>query len=244
VDWDDQWIGKNFQTELPITGDIRKIARKIIDGIPSDLSSEGSRERVYELRKGLEEERARIRESHIEIEYLDRIRKVLPRDGVLVIDNTQLGYWAEYFFPSYGPGNLIGAKGTSIIGFAFPATIGIKIAFEGRPVVAITGDGGFLYGAQELATCMRHGIGFPVIVVNDGSYGVIGYLQRLFYSREYESWLKNPDFVMLANSFGAKAIQVDSPDALSLALEKALLSEEMWVIELLATFPEPPFGKY
>jgi acetolactate synthase-1/2/3 large subunit len=244
LDWDERWMGKNFQTELPLAGDIKKLVRRIIDSIPREISLEERMERVSAMKRGLEEERERIKASHIELEYLDRIRHILPRDGVLVIDNTQLAYWAEYFFPSYGPGNLIAAKGTSIIGFSFPATIGVKMAIGERAVVAITGDGGFLYGAQELATCMRHRIGFPVIVVNDSSYGVIGYLQRLFYGKEYESWLTNPDFVKLAKSFGANGVKVDSPDTLSFALEKALVSGEMWIIELIASFPEPPFGKY
>ena len=87
-----------------------------------------------------------------------------------------LGYWAEYFYQSFRPGGLVTAKGSSIIGFSFPAAIGLKIACPERPVVAVSGDGGFLYGAQEMATCRRHGIGFPVVVVNDGAYGMIDLL--------------------------------------------------------------------
>ena len=196
------------------------------------------------MKKRLEKEIGEIRKSSIELEYLDSIRRSLPRESALFIDNTQLGYWAEYFYPSYCPGGLIGAKGASTIGFAFAAAIGGKIADPGRPVLALIGDGGFLYSAQELATCVRHNIKFPVIVNNDEAYGVISYLQREYFKIEYESRLASPDFVALANAYGAKAVRVNSPASLEEAVKNALYSEDMWVIELAAKFPEPAFGRY
>jgi acetolactate synthase-1/2/3 large subunit len=161
-----------------------------------------------------------------------------------VIDNTQLAYWAEYFYPSYQPNGIIAAKGSGLLGFSFPGAIGAKVAWPSKPVVGIIGDGGFLYTAQELATCVRHKIGFPLIVVNDNAYGVIGYLQRTAYQEEYEARLTNPDFVAFANSFGVAATRVNSPEGLGQALEKALRSGEMHLIELQVDIPAPPFGKY
>ena len=96
----------------------------------------------------------------------------------------------------------------------------------------------------KLATCMRSHIGFPVIVVNDNAYGAVGYFQRRFYQREYETRLTNPDFISLAHAFGAQATRVDSPAGLGEALDKAIGSEELWMIELVATFPEYPAGRY
>ena len=76
----------------------------------------------------------------------------------------------------------MGAKGSSIIGFAFAAAVGAKIAAAEKPIAAIIGDGGFLYSTQELSTCVRHGIHFPLIVVNSRSYGIIGYLPRTYFT--------------------------------------------------------------
>ena len=138
----------------------------------------------------------------------------------------------------------MGAKGSSIIGFAFAGAVGAKIAAPDKPVVALIGDGGFLYSAQELATCMRHGIGFPLVVVNSRSYGIIEYLQRKFHDHEYESRLENPDFVKLADAYGVEGCRVTSPAQLGDALKEALSSGRMRLIELVEDFPEPPFPNY
>ena len=245
VDWDDTWIGKNFPATIQLTGDIGEIARRLSEGL-SSAGGTAERERgwVEALKKKAGEELEAIRAERKELAYLDAIRRVIPRDGHLVIDNTMLGYWAEYFYPSYEPGSFVTAKGSSIIGFSFPAAIGHALACPDRPVVAISGDGGFFYGAHELATCMRHGIGFPLIVVNDGAFGVIDFLQRLNYDRGYETKLDNPDLCAFAGSFGIKAVRVDSPESLEAALQRALESKEMRLIELVERFPESPFVKY
>jgi acetolactate synthase-1/2/3 large subunit len=106
------------------------------------------------------------------------------------------------------------------------------------------GDGGFLYSTQELATCVKHNIGFPVIVFNDHAYGIISYLQRGDYQEEYESRLVNPDFAALGKAYGVRGIRVESPSELETALKEALASNQMWVIELLADLSDPPFGKF
>jgi acetolactate synthase-1/2/3 large subunit len=199
----------------------------------------------HSMRERLKQERAGIAGQCRELLYIDAIRKAIPGRGSLVIDNTILGYWSEYFYPSLTPGGLVTGKGSSIIGFAFPAAIGLKIACPDMPVVALSGDGGFFYGAQELATCRRHGIGFPVVVVNDSSFGMIELLQHQAYRRgAFETDFFNPDLRMLAASFGITSERVDSPQALEKALSTALESREMHIIELVQTFRESPFARF
>ena len=244
VDWDAQWIGKNFPAQVALYGHIPSTLKAILNRLQPASPSDQRLVWIKEMRKKLEAESEKIREAHMEMQYLEVIRGSLPRESTLVIDNTQLGYWAELFYPSYFQRGLIGARGSATIGFAFAATIGAKVARPERPVLALIGDGGFLYGAQELATCMRHRIGFPVIVVNDNAYGVIAYLQQGAYQKVYESQLTNPDFVALARAYGAEGIRVDSPSALETALKEALASEDLWVIELVVPSVAPPFPQY
>jgi acetolactate synthase I/II/III large subunit len=246
VDWNDTWIDKNYPAEMRILGDIRTIARRLAERVLSKAHGSGSKEwPVSAMRDRIREEREVIAKQCREIEYLDTLRRVIRRDGSLVVDNTLLGYWAEYFYPSFRPGGLVTAKGSSIIGFSFPAAIGLKIACPERPVVAVIGDGGFLYGAQELATCRRHGIGFPVVVVNDGAYGMIDLLQRQIYGRgDFETDLVNPDLPALAASFGIGAERVDTPQGLEQAIRSALRSKEMRLIELRASSSVNPFAEY
>jgi acetolactate synthase-1/2/3 large subunit len=244
VDWDDRWIGKNFPTAVPLVGDINAITQELRRQLEGEPYSGPRQQRVAEWRRQADAERTQLQQELAEVRYLDVIRAVLPRDSALVIDNTQLAYWSEYFYPSYQPNGLIGAKGSGLLGFSFPGAIGAKVACPTKPVVGIIGDGGFLYTSQELATCVRHKIGFPMIVVNDNAYGVIGYLQRTAYQEEYEARLTNPDFLKFADAFGVAATRVRAPEELKTALEKALASGEMHLIELQATIAAPPFGKY
>jgi acetolactate synthase-1/2/3 large subunit len=244
IDWNERWINRNFPVTVSLIGDICAIAQELQHQLGGEPYSGQRQERVAELRKKLDQEVAEIRHTHIEMRYLDILRQSLSHTSALVIDNTVLGYWAEYFYPSYQPGGLVAAKGSALLGFSFPAAMGVKSAFPEKPVVAVIGDGGFLYTAQELATCVRHKIGFPVVVVNDSAYGVIRFLQRSAYQEEYESQLTNPDFVAFAQSFGVSGTRVTSPEELGQALEEALASGEMRLIELVADFPVPPFGLY
>lgn len=244
VDWDSQWVNRNYPAEVALIGDVPTIVKALLENLEPLPSTDPRLSRIKEMRKRMEKDLADVRKSHLEVQYLDVIRHSLPRESTLVVDNTQLGYWAEFFYPTYCSGGLMAAKGSATIGFAFAAAIGVKTACPEKPVLALIGDGGFLYSAQELATCLRHGIGFPVIVANDNAYGVIAHLQRTAYQKAYESQLLNPDFVALARAYGAEATQVDSPEGLGGAIEKALVSEEMWVIELISSSTEFPFGKY
>jgi acetolactate synthase-1/2/3 large subunit len=244
VDWDERWIGRNFSTPIPLVGDVRAIARELRRQLEGEPYTGQRQERVAEWRQQADAERTRLRQELPEIRYLEVIRNVLPRDSALVIDNTQLGYWVEYFYPSYQPNGVVAAKGSALLGFSFPGAIGAKVACPDKPVVGLSGDGGFLYTSQELATCVRHKIGFPLIVVNDNAYGVIGFLQRTAYQEEYESRLTNPSFLAFAGAFGVAATRVRSPEELGKALEKTLASGEMHLIELRTEIAAPPFGRY
>jgi acetolactate synthase-1/2/3 large subunit len=244
VDWDERWTGRNYPTTLPLVGDVPAIVRQLRSRLEGEPYTGPRQERVAAWRRQADETSTRLEDELGVMRYLKAIRQVLDRDSALVIDNTQLAYWAEYFYPSYRPNGLVGAKGSGLLGFSFPAAIGVKVACPDTPVAAIIGDGGFLYTAQELATCVRHQIGFPLIVVNDNAYGVIGYLQRSAYQEEYQARLTNPDFVALANAFGVAASRVDSPEGLAEALEQAFSRGDMHLIELQTTIDAPPFGRY
>lgn len=244
VDWDERWIGRNYPTTLSLIGDVPAIARELRGRLEGEPYTGPRQERVKAWRQQADEATARLEDELAVMRYLKTIRQILARDSALVIDNTQLAYWAEYFYPSYRPNGLVGAKGSGLLGFSFPAAVGVKVACPDKPVVAIIGDGGFLYTAQELATCVRHQIGFPLIVVNDNAYGVIGYLQRSAYQEEYQARLTNPDFMAFANAFGVNASRVNSPEGLAEALEKSLSRDAMHLIELQTTIDAPPFGRY
>ncbi len=244
IDWDERWISKNYPAAVPLVGDITTITRALRDQLEGEPYTGPRQERTATWRQAADAEFERLSLERPELQSLQAIRAVLPRDSALVIDNTQLGYWAEYFYPSYQTNGIIGAKGSGLLGFSFPAAIGVKLARPDTPVVGLIGDGGFLYTAQELATCVRHDIGFPLVVVNDSAFGVIDYLQRTAYQSAYQAQLTNPDFLAFAAAFGVPATRVHSPAELQSALDRTLASGEMHLIEYQMSIQEPPFGKY
>jgi acetolactate synthase-1/2/3 large subunit len=181
------------------------------------------------------------RELAPQVAFLDAIRSALPEDGILVEDLTQVGYVARLAFPVHGPRQYLSSGYQGTLGHAYPSALGAKVARPGRAVVALTGDGGFMYNVQELATAVLHGINVVALVFNDGAYGNVRRMQRELYgNRVIASDLVNPDFVRLADSFGVFARAAEDPDDLRDALEQALARDEPALIEVkVGQFPDP-----
>jgi acetolactate synthase-1/2/3 large subunit len=178
--------------------------------------------------------RAAIREAsaaaHAEIQkvqpqmaYLNILREVLPQDGIVTDELSQVGFASWYGFPIYQPRTFITSGYQGTLGSGFPTALGAKVANPGKPVVAITGDGGFMFAVQELATAVQFNIGVVTLVFNNNAYGNVrrDQVQR-FEGRVVASDLVNPDFVKLAESFGVAASRVTAPDHFRSHLEKAL----------------------
>lgn len=155
--------------------------------------------------------------------YLDVLRKVLPPEAIVTDELSQVGFASWFGFPVYQPRTFLTSGYQGTLGSGFPTALGAKVAYPERPVVAITGDGGFMFAVQELATAVQYGIGVVTLVFNNQSYGNVRRDQRqVFDGRVVAADLVNPDFVKLAESFGVRGARVTSPDALQPALEAAL----------------------
>jgi acetolactate synthase I/II/III large subunit len=165
--------------------------------------------------------------------YLDILREVLPSNAIVTDELSQVGFASWYGFPVYEPRTFITSGYQGTLGSGFPTALGAKVAHPGRPVVAIAGDGGFMFGVQELATAVQFKIGVVVLVFNNNSYGNVRRDQREhFDGRIVASDLVNPDFVRLAESFGVGAARVTSPDHFRPALEKALADGGPYLIDI------------
>jgi acetolactate synthase-1/2/3 large subunit len=165
--------------------------------------------------------------------YLRAIREVLPADGIFVDEMCQAGFASWYGFPVFRPRTFLSTGYQGTLGAGFPTALGAKVAKPDVPVVSITGDGGFLFAATELATAVQYGIGATVIVFNNGAYGNVRRDQITGYEgRISGSELVSPDFVKFARSFGVGATRVTSPAALRRALEEAFASDAPRLIEI------------
>lgn len=155
--------------------------------------------------------------------YSDAIRRVLPDDGILVNDVTQLAYYTRFGYPVYQPRSWMTVGYQATLGYGLPAALGAKVACPEKPVVSISGDGGFMFSVQELATAVQHNIAAVHIVVDNGAYGNVKTIQQQsFGSRHIAVDLRNPDFVAMARSYGMKAAQVRDADALETQLRSFL----------------------
>jgi acetolactate synthase-1/2/3 large subunit len=164
-----------------------------------------------------------IQQIQPQMAYLNILREVLPSNAIVSDELSQVGFASWYGFPIYEPRTFITSGYQGTLGSGFPTALGAKVAHPNRPVVAITGDGGFMFGVQELATAVQFNIGVVVLVFNNNAYGNVRRDQlEHFDGRVVASDLVNPDFVRLAESFGVSAARVTSPKTFRAALEKAL----------------------
>jgi acetolactate synthase I/II/III large subunit len=168
-----------------------------------------------------------------QMDYLLIIRETLPRDGLLVEELSQVGFASYFGYPVYAPRTYVSCGYQGTLGFGFQTALGVKAAHPDKAVVSITGDGGFMFGVQELATAAQYGIGLVTLLFNNNSFGNVMRDQNVgFGGRLIGAALENPDFMMLAKAFGVEGHRVDSPVALRPVLAQALKAEHPVLIEI------------
>lgn len=165
--------------------------------------------------------------------YLKVIREELGEDGIFVDELTQVGFVSRLVYPVYHPRTYISTGYMGTLGYGFPTGLGVKVAKPDVPVISVAGDGGFMFGVQELATAVQHHIGLITIVFNNNQYGNVQQMQKNLYgNRVIASDLHNPDFVKLAESFGAQGLRATSPEDLRHAIQQGLQTNLPTVIEV------------
>jgi len=232
--------------------EITRIARPTI-GIVADAKAAlaaldkalGAHERPSRQRE-LEElktkTQARLEETlGPQCEYLAAIRAELPDDGIYVEDLTQVGYVGRLAFPTYAPRTYIHSGYQGTLGHCYATALGAKVAGPDKPVVSISGDGGFMYNVQELATAALHGIDVVAIVFADGAYGNVRRMQKNDYGNKLIAVdLLNPNFPKMAETYGIAGVRATSPDELRRELAAALKRRGPSLIEVpVGEMPDP-----
>ncbi|MCK1302375.1 MULTISPECIES: thiamine pyrophosphate-dependent enzyme [unclassified Bradyrhizobium] len=189
-----------------------------------------------EIREAAATAQAEIQRIQPQMAYLNILREVLPANAIVTDELSQFGFASWYGFPIYEPRTFITSGYQGTLGSGFPTALGAKVANPDKPVVAITGDGGFMFGVQELATAVQFNIGVVTLVFNNNAYGNVRRDQReRFDGRVVASDLVNPDFVKLAESFGVASARVTAPDQFKAAMEKALAHGGPYLISIEVT---------
>ena len=241
IDIDPEELGRNWDNTFGVAGD----ARTVMAQIDAELSSTMTEERpsfaadaaALRAHRAATALRPEPQES-----LLAAVRAAVPEDGILISGMTQMGYYARAFWPTYEPRTFITSSYSGNLGYAYPTALGAKVAQPDRPVVALCGDGGFLFNSQELATAVQHGINVVAVVFNDNAFGnVLRDQVNRFEGRVVGAELHNPDFVKLAEAYGARGVRVQGPEALESAIREAITIDAPSLIEVPVQMMPTPF---
>ncbi len=217
--------------DIGVVADAADACRLLIDALPARVRP--NRARIDEIARAKACARKAEADIQPQVDYLRAIRDVLPRDGFFVPEVSQVGFASYFAWPVLAPRTYVteGFQGT--LGFGFPTALGVQAANPGRAVVSVCGDGGFMFGVQELATAAAYRLPLVTVVFNNGSYANVRRDQQTgFGGRVAGADLHNPDFVRLAESFGLAGRRVDSPAVLRNALEQAFSQGAPALIEV------------
>ena len=217
--------GFTYKPAVALTGDAKPILQRLLAELPAHNLKRPSRRAEMQERQAAW--RKRLEKLAPQIAFLEAIRAELPEDGIFVDEVTQIGFAARLTFPVFKPRTFLSSGYQDPLGWGFATALGAQAARPDVPVVAISGDGGFLFTATELATAMHHRIPLVSVVFNDNAFGNVRRMQQERYgNRLIASDLTNPDFVAFAKSFGAAAARVRTPDELRAALRRALAQRD------------------
>jgi acetolactate synthase-1/2/3 large subunit len=239
VDVDPDEIGRHFGDAVAVVGDAAPTLDLLLSELQSRCDPVPSRaHEVQAFRKQVDDD---LRAVGPQAAMVEQLRAAIPDDGVLVPCTTTVGYMCHLLYSAYAPRTYLSTSYMGTLGWGFPAALGVKVARPDVPVVCATGDGGFLFAATELATAVQYGINTITVVYNDNAYGNSNRDQReRFQGREIGTELRNPDFVMFAESFGADAVRLAKGDDVGPAIRDALGNTRPSVIELpMDRLPSP-----
>lgn len=206
--------------DVALIGDSAAQLRALIAALPKHNRKRGSRAEELAGHRGWYAERLSRLEP--QVSFLKAIRRALPEDGIFVDEVSQMGFASRLALPIEKPRTYLSPGYQDNLGWGFGTALGAKAAMPDRKVLAIAGDGGFLYQMGELATAVRHNIAVVVVVFDNGAFGNVKRIQQERYgNRLIASDLHNPDFVRLADSFGVASFKATDAKQLEDALHKA-----------------------
>jgi acetolactate synthase-1/2/3 large subunit len=239
LDIDPTRPGRIRKPDIAFIADSKEGLEAILARLPKHLGKRASRkDEMLAIKAEVDRELADLAPQR---SWIDAIRGSLPEDGIVVEELTQVSYVSRVMFPVYQPRSYIASGYQGTLGWGLNVALGVKVAQPDKPVVSISGDGGFMFGVQELATAAKHDIGVVSVVFADSAYGNVKRIQEMNYEgRVVASDLKNPDFVKLGESFGIRSTRATTPAALKTQIGEALRAGGPALIEVpVGKFPDP-----
>jgi acetolactate synthase-1/2/3 large subunit len=232
IDIDPAEIGKNVRVDIPLVGDVKRVLTALIERLEAKLPG-AWQEKIQTWKKEYPityEENGRLKPQQV----IREIYRVTKGQARITTEVGQHQMWAAHYYTYTRPRTFISSGGLGTMGFGLPAAIGVQVACPGETVFDIAGDGSIQMNIQELATAVNYDLPVKVAILDNGYLGMVRQWQELFYNRRYSySELVNPDFVKLAEAYGAEGIRVEKPADVRPALEQALATSKPVLIDFV-----------
>ena len=230
-----------YNVAVEVQGDISAALTALAAGVSPKLGLVATERQIRcllreELERGRHDESYPVKPQRLVAD----IRAALGREDVVLVDSGAVKMWMARLYPTYRPDTCLVSNGLSTMGFALPGALGVKLAYPGRQVLAVTGDGGFLMNSQEIETALREKIPFVILVWVDGSYGLIKWKMAMQLHRSSQVDFGNPDFVKFAESFGAQGYFIQAAGDLLPTLRQALAEDTVSVSACPVDYSENP----
>ena len=231
IDIDPSSISKNVHVDIPIVGDARQVIAELIQEIKHGPAVDEWLKHVEALKKKYPmgfKDKKKILPQYV----IQQIDEVTNGEAIICTEVGQHQMWAAQWYNYAQPRTFISSGGLGTMGFGFPAAIGAKLGRPEKTVFNIAGDGSIQMNIQELGTCVANKINVKVAILNNGYLGMVRQWQELFYKRRYSyTPISSPDFVKLAESYGALGIRVTKKEEVRPALKKAIETDNTVFID-------------
>ncbi len=248
IDIDPSSISKNVKVHIPIVGDAKQVIAELLKEIKRKPAIADWLEHVEVLKRKYPmcyKNKDKILPQYV----IQQIDELTSGEAIICTEVGQNQMWAAQWYNYTKPRTFISSGGLGTMGFGFPAAIGAKLGAPEKIVFNVAGDGSIQMNIQELATCVENKINVKVAILNNGCLGMVRQWQELFYSRRYSyTPITSPDFVKLAESYGAVGIRVTRKEDVKSALQRAIDTENTVFIDFLIeeeenVFPMVPAGE-
>ncbi len=237
IDIDPASISKNIVVDVPIVGDVKIVLKKLLKELQKKpVEWVKARESWLKQIEKWKEEHPLIYEKSdkvIKPQYvIEEIYNVTKGDAIISAGVGQHQMWAAMFYKYSYPRQFLNSGGLGTMGFGFPAAIGAKMGRPDKEVIAIEGDGSFIMNIQDIATAVQYRVPIKVAIINNEFLGMVRQWQQFFYDNRYSSVCLSvqPDFVKLAESFGAVGLRATKPSEVKEVLQKAMSINDRPVI--------------
>jgi len=250
VDIDSSEIGKNVKGRVGLVGDAWTVVNALIAGLQERKKAATWKDRILELRKECACDYNLTSDPLKPQKVIHELSSCLPSDAIVATEVGQNQMWASHFYKCYGKRMFLTSGGLGTMGFGFPAAIGAKLARPESVVADIAGDGSLQMVSHEFSTAVENEIPVMVCLLNNGWLGMVKQWQKLFYDSRYcaTNLGKSPDFVKLAEAYGAEAIRVERHSEVKEAIMRGMRSEVPILLDFVIdpeedVLPMTPPGK-